>query len=140
MHSEDFTNLVRYQDEFRPGAQRYAVGENSNFILVPMMLEGLKQLLQWDPPRFQEYCKGLVDDLKDEIVSKGYWIEDESYRANHLFGIKIPEHISAALVKEALQRENISVSFRGSFIRVSPSVYNSVSEMKKFAYCLSKMT
>ncbi|MDZ7807866.1 MAG: aminotransferase class V-fold PLP-dependent enzyme [Gracilimonas sp.] len=38
--SEDFSNLVNYNDQYQPGALRYEVGEHSNFILIPMMLAG----------------------------------------------------------------------------------------------------
>lgn len=41
--SENFANLVNYNANYQPGALRYEVGEHSNFILVPMMLEALKK-------------------------------------------------------------------------------------------------
>src|SRR6056297_2448766 len=47
--SEDFAGLVNYVDEYQPGAIRFDVGERSNFILVPMMIKALEQLLEWGP-------------------------------------------------------------------------------------------
>ncbi|MFM7859123.1 MAG: aminotransferase class V-fold PLP-dependent enzyme, partial [Flammeovirgaceae bacterium] len=49
LNSENFAGLVNYQAQYQKGALRYEVGEHSNFILVPMMLEALKQVLQWNP-------------------------------------------------------------------------------------------
>jgi selenocysteine lyase/cysteine desulfurase len=45
--SEDFAALVDYRDEPAPGARRYDVGERSNFVLVPMALAALEQILAW---------------------------------------------------------------------------------------------
>ncbi|HBX65139.1 MAG TPA: aminotransferase, partial [Balneolaceae bacterium] len=51
--SENFANLVNYNDEYQPGALRYEVGEHSNFILVPMMLKAVQQLNQWGVENIQ---------------------------------------------------------------------------------------
>src|SRR5699024_2435975 len=40
--SEYFADLINYTDEYQPGALRYDMGERSNFILVPMMIEALR--------------------------------------------------------------------------------------------------
>ena len=39
--SENFQNLVEYQDEYQPGARRYDVGEVANFVLLPGLLSSL---------------------------------------------------------------------------------------------------
>jgi selenocysteine lyase/cysteine desulfurase len=60
LNSENFSELVNYQPDYQPGALRYEVGEHSNFILVPMMLQALKQINQWKPKAIQEYCKTIT--------------------------------------------------------------------------------
>ena len=52
LQSEDFTRLTQYQEKFQDKADRYSVGESSNFILVPMLIRALEQLLQWQPPTY----------------------------------------------------------------------------------------
>ena len=54
--SEDFARLVNYKKEYQPGAMRYSVGEQSNFILVPMLLKSLMQLNAWGVSNTQSYC------------------------------------------------------------------------------------
>ena len=39
-------------------------------------------------------------------------------------------------IKKALMKENISVSYRGDAIRVSPSVYNDLDEVQAFSKIL----
>jgi selenocysteine lyase/cysteine desulfurase len=135
-HSENFAGLVNYQNEYQPGALRYEVGEHSNFILVPMLLAALKQINAWKPKNIQQYCYKIAPDAIAELRENGFWIEDEKNRANHLFGVRLPEGIDREKLKIRLQKNNISVSFRGDAIRVSPNVYNKESEMRKLAQVL----
>jgi len=132
LHSEDFTGLVNYQPAYQPGALRYEVGEHSNFVLVPMMLEALRQVNQWNPSRIQEYTDKISREALAMLRAAGCWIEEE-YRGNHLFGVRLPREISLGKVKEALQKKKISVSIRGDSIRVAPHLYNTAAEMKMLA-------
>ena len=129
--SEDFSNLVNYNDQYQPGALRYEVGEHSNFILVPMLLEAVRQLNEWGPANIQQYCKDLTSTGIENLKIAGYWVEDEAYRGSHLFGIRLGDHHDLEGIKETLNRENILVSFRGDSIRVSPNVYNTQEEFDK---------
>lgn len=128
--SEDFAGLVNYVDSYKPGSIRYDVGESSNFILVPMMIKALEQILEWDPQHIQNYCKTLTGDLVEKLPSRGYKIENPEWRTHHLFGIYLPDHIAPKELQEKLSNENIHVSVRGSAIRISPNVYNNKTDIK----------
>jgi selenocysteine lyase/cysteine desulfurase len=136
LRSEDFTSLVIYQNEYQPGAQRYEVGERSNFILVPMGIAALKQINLWKPKNVQGYCAKISQEAIGTLREKGFWIEEEAHRGRHLFGVRLPEHIDHQKLKLRLKRNKISVSFRGDAIRVSPNVYNTEAEMMKLAKVL----
>lgn len=131
LNSEDFAGLVRYQDQYQPGALRYEVGEHSNFILVPMLLEGLRQINQWKPTRIQDYCQKISLPSIKKLRTMGFWVEDELNRGRHLFGVRFPKGIPLEKVKAELNRKKIAVSFRGDFMRVSPHVYNNAVDFEK---------
>lgn len=124
MGSEDFTGLVNYQDCYQPGALRYEVGEHSNFILVPMMLEALRQVNNWGPENIQSYCQSITARGIARLRKYGYWIENDDFRGQHLFGIRFPENANKENIIAWVKKNKISVSFRGEFMRVSPHVYN----------------
>lgn len=128
--SEDFAGLVNYVDEYQPGSMRFDVGEHSNFILVPMMIKAIEQLLEWDPANVQSYCKDLTQELVEELPKLGYRIEHPDRRSHHLFGIRLPEHINPKALKEDLTRNNVYVSIRGSALRISPNVYNEAGDIE----------
>lgn len=136
LNSENFSALVNYQSEYQTGALRYEVGEHSNFILVPMMLEALKQINQWKPQAIQQYCKSITQKPIALLREAGFWIEEESARGYHLFGIRLPERMDLEAVKMRIVKNKISVSFRGNAIRVSPHVYNTESHMMKLVQVL----
>jgi len=133
--SEDFAGLVEYQDAYQPGAIRFEVGEHSNFILLPMFLDALKQLNTWQPAEIQNYCKSIVEAPLRLLKEAGYWLEDEKWRTNHLFGIR---HQSMPIdkIKSALAERNVYVSYRGDAIRVAPYIHNTANDLNIFTNVL----
>ncbi len=123
-HSENFAGLINYQNEYQEGALRYEVGEHSNFILVPMLLEALKQINRWKPEHIQAYCSKISCKAIDKLRNHGCWVEEERYRGNHLFGVRFPKGTNLDAIKERIKRKKISVSFRGDSMRISPHIYN----------------
>ena len=128
--SEDFQALVDYRDEYQPGAVRFDVGERSNFILVPMLVAALRLVLHWEPARIQGYVKALTRELFTEVAEMGYVLEDEAFRAGHIFGLRLPQGLDADLLRAALQEERVSASLRGSALRISPHMFNDSGDLE----------
>ncbi|XWN35789.1 MAG: aminotransferase class V-fold PLP-dependent enzyme [Balneola sp.] len=135
--SENFSNLVNYSTEYQPGALRYEVGEHSNFILVPMMLQALKKLNEWKPVNVNKYIVDLVEQPISKLRNSGFIIEEEQYRASNLFGIRLAGNQNINNIKDKLLNENIFVSYRGDAIRVSPNVYNDSDDLNKLVDVLT---
>lgn len=138
-NAQDFAGLVNYEEHYQDGSLRYEVGEHSNFILLPMMIEALKQILHWSPEGIQRYCNNLIDPHLNEIREMGYRMEEDQYRCNHLFGIRLPNHLTLQQLKSAFSLHKISVSIRGNSIRVSPNVYNDAIDMNRFIRALKSV-
>ncbi len=134
--SENFAGLVNYQDKYQPEAMRYSVGEQSNFILVPMLLKSLKQINKWGIKNIQAYCKSITQKPIELLQTKGYWVENTDFRASHLFGIR-KKGMRVEEIKLELEKQRIFVSVRGSSIRVSPNVYNTEDDMLKLVKILN---
>lgn len=130
-NSGDFARLVKYQSDYREGSLRYEVGEHSNFIGIPMMHEAIKQLLKWTPDGIQDYCKALTSQTLIKLREMGYLIEENKGRGQHLFGVRVPSHISIGELQKSFKKHRVSVSFRGNTVRISPHVYNDEMDIKK---------
>lgn len=133
--SEDFRNLVNYQPQYRSAANRYSVGESANFVLIPMMIEGFKQLLEWQVTAIQNYCQHIAKDAVQELRALGCQIEDDTHRANHLFGIRLNETFDTDILKNTFAERKVYVSMRGDAIRIAPHLYNTKEDFQVLVDC-----
>ena len=130
-NSHDFSQLVNYQENYQELALRYEVGEHSNFILIPMLLKAIKQLNRWGPENIQDYTQTLMSDAISELEDLGYRIEKEAFRANHLFGVRLPKNADLDHLNQSLKANRVTVSLRGDAVRVAPNVYNDEMDVRK---------
>jgi selenocysteine lyase/cysteine desulfurase len=135
LDSDNFAELVNYQDKYQEGAQRYSVGEMSNFNLLPMLTSSIKQLLEWEPKNIQNYCYNITEKAVIELRGLGCFIEEDSFRSKHLFGVKLPENIDIEKLKNEFEKNKIFVSFRGEYIRIAPHVFNTSADLDKLVNC-----
>ncbi len=134
-YSEDFSGLVNYEDDYKEGAFRYNVGEMSNFNLVPVLTKTIEQLIKWTPEAIQNYCNEITKDAIEELRLMHCFIEEDQYRSKHLFGVKLADNMDMNRLKEEFKANNIFVSVRGEYIRVSCHVFNSKEDLQKLVNC-----
>lgn len=130
LKSEEFANLVNYQEAYQPGSIRYEVGESANFILTPMLTEAIRQINTWGPENIQAYCGNLTNTYLNELQEMGFQVESPEYRGNHLFGIRLPEQMPLETIKNYFVEQKVFVSYRGNSIRVAPHVYNTQTDIE----------
>jgi selenocysteine lyase/cysteine desulfurase len=139
MHSEKLSDLTNYEEQYKPLANRYVVGESGDFIYVKMQIEALKQIIKWTPESIQAYCRSISFEATQQLITLGCQIEHPDYRTHHLFGVKLPENIDIKTLKTALQQHQIFVSFRGKFIRISCHLFNTEKDFIKLVDCIKSV-
>ena len=139
LDSENFASLTNYQPKYKPLANRYTVGESGNFIYVQMQIEALKQVIKWTPKAIQDYCKSISFEASKELSELGCIIEDPNFRTHHLFGVKLPEGLDIIKLKANLLDQNIFVSFRGEYIRISCHLYNTKKDFDTLVNCIKSV-
>jgi selenocysteine lyase/cysteine desulfurase len=135
--SEDLAGLVEQTDRYRPGAARFDVGEAANFILIPMFIAALEQVLEWDVSNVQAYCRALTRDLRRDTSAgeaEGQGLEP----VGHLFGLHVPEGVDPAALHARLRAQQVFVSVRGRTVRVSPHVYNDREDLEALRRVLTE--
>lgn len=135
-NSEDFSQLINYQDNYGELARRYNVGQQSNFINVEMLSAGINQINKWGVNNIYEYIESITKPCFGLLDKSKVWFEDDNFRAAHLFGLRPKKNLKKILKK--IREKNIFISLRGEVIRVSPSVYNSRGEIEKLFKCISE--
>ena len=135
--SEDFARLIDYQDDFQPGARRFDVGERSNFVLLPMASEALRQILAWGVENVSETIGELTDSIERRAAELGIEAMPRERRARHMIGLRLgpdaPRDLAARLASE-----NVFVSVRGESVRVSPHLYNTERDVDRLFEALEQ--
>jgi selenocysteine lyase/cysteine desulfurase len=135
--SEDFSRLIDYQDAFQPGARRYDVGERSNFVLLPMANEALRQILDWGVKNVSETIGELTDLIEEEAGKRGIEAVPAKRRGRHMIGLRLgsqaPEDLAARLAAK-----RVFVSVRGESVRVSPHLYNTKESVDRLFAALAQ--
>lgn len=129
--SENFAGLVDYQEQYRAGARRYDAGEHSSFVLLPMALAALEQILEWGPANIASTLGTLTDTIARHAESLGYQLPTSANRSPHLLGLRFPQAVPGALL-QALHKHNIHVSVRGNCIRVAPHLHIDETDLERF--------
>ncbi len=135
--SEDFRALVDYGDEYGPGSARFDVGQRSNFVTLPMAIEGMRLVQDWGPDRIQAHDASLWAPILGPLREAGYAVEDPAWRGAHLVGLRPPPGTDMAAVAARLTAARVHVSLRGAAIRVSPHLYNTPEDMQALVAALT---
>ncbi|MBO0800549.1 MAG: aminotransferase class V-fold PLP-dependent enzyme [Blastocatellia bacterium] len=134
--SENFSRLVEYRDEYRRGARRFDMGEFPNFVLAPMAIAALQQVLEWKIENIRQTLAGLTGLIAAKGAELGCTFPSE--HVDHLIGVRLPRGIPAEL-GEQLAAEKVFVSIRGDAIRIAPHLYNDQSDIEKFFAVLRRL-
>ena len=128
--SEDFARLVDYRDEYAPGARRYDMGEMSNFHLLPMAVAALEQILAWGVENIARTLSARTAAIAGRAREMGLDSQPAGRRAGHFLGLRFAGGVPPGLL-DALAREKVYVSVRGSSMRVTPHLYNTDADVER---------
>ncbi|GAB4249416.1 MAG: aminotransferase class V-fold PLP-dependent enzyme [Saprospiraceae bacterium] len=129
--SENFAGLVNYQDQYKPGAARYSMGETSSFIHIPMQLAAVRLLAGWGIENIQDYCSRLSSPFAAQLETMGCQLEAEAWRSAHILGVRLPESLDQEAFAEELKKRKVFVSYRGSYLRISCHLFNDEQDFEE---------
>jgi selenocysteine lyase/cysteine desulfurase len=138
-NSRDFSSLILYSDNYDGGARRFDMGERSNFALLPAALRAMEQILEWGVAEISETSAVMNRRLAAAAADLGFAAPAEPLRAPHYLCLRRKDGIPPEL-PEMLAREKVFVSVRGSSMRVTPHVYNTVEDCDRLIACLRRAT
>ena len=137
--AENFARLVDYRDGYQPGARRFDVGENANFILVPMLNAALAQILEWGVPNIEGTLAAKTSGIAERAARTGLRSAPASLRAGHFLGLRFPGGEAPGGLASTLAAERIHVSVRGESMRVTPHLYNNDEDADRLIDALARI-
>jgi selenocysteine lyase/cysteine desulfurase len=135
--SDDFSRLVDHTDAYRPGARRFDMGESPQFVLAPMAIAALQQILAWGVERIQQTLGLLTEKIAHLAAEIDYSPVPSAQRSAHMIGIQPARGIPAEL-PQRLHDANVFVSVRGDSIRIAPYLYNDAADIERLFAVLRK--
>ncbi len=137
-NAQDFSSLILYTEDYDAGARRFDMGERANFASLPAAVRAMKQLLEWKVAQISETAGALNRYLAQAAADLGFSAPPEPLRAPHYLSLRRKAAIPKKL-PEVLAKEKVFVSVRGSSIRVTPNVYNTVEDGERLIACLRRI-
>lgn len=134
--AEDFAALVDYTDAYLPGAQRFDVGQRTNFGLVPMATAAVEQLASWGVADVGQALGALNGRLAERLADLPVQLLSQAQRGPHVLGVRMPQNVDATDVLTELTRRGISTSMRGSSLRLSPHLHVTDQDLDRLAQAL----
>ncbi len=136
--STDFTQLINYTDELGAGAERFDMGERSNFALLPALEAAVDLLLDWTVERVEQTLGAHNRQLAARLAEIGMPCPDNADRGPHYLGASLPASAPADLT-ERLKADNIHVSRRGNTLRITPHLYNTTDDTARLIEALKRL-
>ena len=136
--AEQFSDLATYEDQYQVGARRYDMGERSNFALLPPLITGFQQILDWGIPSIYESIARLTDLATHQALKRGFKVRNKNTRSGHFLGIELPLTAPRNLIT-LLEHEGIFVSLRGTSLRITPHVYNTEEDIDVLFSALDRL-
>ena len=134
--SEDFSQVMHYQDDFKSGARRHDFGQHASPILVPMLETSIRQLIDWDVTATAAHCRALFEELAESLAGTSYLLSADPEQAGHLFGIRLTGNPDLKRLAAKLEEERVYVSIRGNSLRVSTHVFNDAEDIRALSRVL----
>jgi selenocysteine lyase/cysteine desulfurase len=128
--AERFDRLVDYTDELQPGARRFDVGERTNFVLTPMAIAALEQVLEWSVPGIAAALAEVTAAIEDGAGSRGLAALPSSQRGPHMIGVELPGDDPERIVA-ALAERNVHAGLRSSWLRIAPHLHTRPSDVDR---------
>ena len=135
--ASDFSRLIDYTDAYAPGAERYDMGERSNFALLPALQASVQQILDWGVANIEATLAHQNRALSEALGARGLNTGSEADRGAHYLGALLPESAPADLTAR-LKAENIYVSKRGDRLRITPHLFTSEYDIARFLSALDR--
>ncbi len=119
--SHEFARLTDYTPDYRPGAARHSMGEQSSFIAAAVAEVTFRQIDEWTVSGIHDYASGLVEAHRDGLAERGWVLPKGAELAPHLFGLRLSPKQQAS-IPSVLAAARVNVSYRGDYLRVSTHV------------------
>jgi selenocysteine lyase/cysteine desulfurase len=136
--AERFDRLVDYNDELQPGARRFDVGERTNFVLTPMAIAALEQVLDWSVAQIAATLASITAEIEEGARERGLPALASAQRGPHMIGIELPG-AEAERVVTGLAERGVHAGLRSSWLRIAPHLHTRPVDVERLFSALDEL-
>lgn len=136
--SENFSNLVEYTDDYKPGALRFDFGEYPQFIAIPMAIAALSQMNVWGPSYLQIELSKRTKRVRELCQMLDLKTVPAEHSVGHILGFQMPQGQNPAKLAQVLKAANIHVGVRSDKIRIAPHLHTDEQDLDRFCSVLEE--
>jgi selenocysteine lyase/cysteine desulfurase len=133
--AEAFEETAPPATGYRPGARRFDAGQRSNFVLVPMAVAALEQVLEWGVEEIAAALVPVTAKVEDEARARGLAVTPAGLRAPHMLGIGLPRYPAGRWSAREVHVETL-----GSVLRVSPHLHVTDADLEKLITAVAEIS
>lgn len=126
----DFTRLIDYTEQYAAGAERFDMGERSNFALLPALHASVSLILDWGVDRIQATLEHRNRALAAALDARGLKLMPEAERGPHYLSALLPDSAPADLTAR-LKADGVFVSKRGPRLRITPHLFTTSDDVTR---------
>jgi selenocysteine lyase/cysteine desulfurase len=131
--AENFEDAAALAEAYRPGARRFDSGQRSNFILVPMAIAALEQVLDWGVHEIAAALAPVTARIEEQARAIGLNPLPAGLRAPHMLGVGLPAEMA-----ESWSADDVRVEILGSVMRVSPHLHVTDGDLHRLFEALDR--
>jgi selenocysteine lyase/cysteine desulfurase len=131
--AEDFDALPTDEFTLPRAARIFDVGETSNFINLHGLEASLEFVERVGVMAVTEHCQRLLDLLVDGLRAIGYQLSDSAQPEHRsaILGFQADSLEATTRLHQKLRANQVAVSLRHGWIRVSPYLYNTEGDIER---------
>ncbi len=131
--AHEFDSLPKEEFRLIPEARVFDSGETGNFINLHGLERSIEYVTEVTPATVNAHCRQLLRRLDEGLRGRGYIVSDAALPGHEstILCFRAATPAATAELHRKLTANNISVSLRHGFIRVSPYLYNDEADIDR---------
>jgi len=131
--AEDFDALPDVEFKLVHGARVFDAGETGNFINLHGLEASLELVEEFTVPKVHSHCRRLLKHLAEGLRERNYGLSAAALPGHEstILSFSAADAAATAVVHQKLLQNQVVVSLRGGMIRVSPYMFNDVSDIDR---------
>jgi len=133
--SSNFTGNTAHLESYLPGARRYDVSGKGNFGLLPGLGASLRHIGSIGVKPIEKFLEKMTREIAAGVLSLKLPLLSAPQAHGHYVSIECPPGASDQLI-EAMAIQGVYTSVRGNWMRVTPHIYNTSSDVDRLLQAL----